>query len=238
MSRVDGCPWTILSENEVFMNSTFSVLSDSVLDTFGHLRGPLLKLQFTVQIFLPLSLDLWLLCGAPVSVERSSVPDAFSQDSTRNSIVKTSYLFLFNLSRGVLFFLPFSSCCSSQSSLFLCDFFYLPSRLCAHWLSRFLNFAIDILAALQILRLRCLVRFYCELASLLHKHEAYSLSALALHKSCLPLLVVMILSISLQTVFGSDWEVYVSMFLRSKTWNLVWISSNPWTFALGGGSCF
>ena len=109
MRSVDGCPWTILSENEVFMNSTFSVLSDSVLDTFRHLLGPLLNLEIKPQIFLPLSLDLLELYGAPILVEKSGVPDAFSQDSTRDSIAKISYFLLFNWNREDLFFLPFSS---------------------------------------------------------------------------------------------------------------------------------
>ncbi len=42
LSGVDGCPWCVLSENEIFMNSTLSVLSNPFLDTIWHRFASLL----------------------------------------------------------------------------------------------------------------------------------------------------------------------------------------------------
>jgi hypothetical protein len=84
-------------------------------------------------------------------------------------------------------------------------------------LGRFLNLAIDISEALQIPILQCQVCFELELVRLkLENHDSW----FDTHSGgilCHCLLVVMVLSISLQSVFGSDCAVFVSLFLRSET---------------------
>ena len=52
-----GCLRTILSENEVFMNSTFSVLRNFVLDSNGHLDCSFLQLILVLLTNIPVDLD-------------------------------------------------------------------------------------------------------------------------------------------------------------------------------------